>query len=83
MTNALQGARVGDPSREIGYVRPVPKYECELVLRENDHETRFPHSFFSQVRPGTYVRMDDRDWIIIEIEEGDRPSVICRPASVY
>jgi hypothetical protein len=57
--------------------------ECELVLRENDHEKRRPHSFLGEVRPGTFVRMDDRDWIVVEIQEGETPSVICRPAAEY
>jgi hypothetical protein len=38
-----------------------------------------PHSFLSEVLPGTHVRWDRRDWIVIEIQEGDKPSVICRP----
>jgi len=60
---------------------PVAQYECELVLRENDHEGRFPHSFMSEVRPGTFVRHGDRDWIVIEVQEGEPPWVICRPAA--
>jgi hypothetical protein len=58
-------------------------FECELVLRENDHENRVPYSFLYEVRPGTFVRHDDRDWIVIEIQESETPSVICRPAAEY
>jgi hypothetical protein len=58
---------------------PVSHYEYDLVLCENDKETRVPHSFLSEVRPGTQVRWDGRDWIVIEIQEGEKPSVICRP----
>jgi hypothetical protein len=53
------------------------------VLRENDHENRVPHSFISEVRPGTFVRHGDRDWIVIEVQEGELPSVVCRPAIEY
>jgi hypothetical protein len=56
-------------------------FECELVLRENGDEERQPHSFLGEVRPGTFVRMDDRDWIVIEVQEDEPPSVICRPAA--
>jgi hypothetical protein len=61
----------------------VSQYECELVLRENDHENRVPHSFSSEVKPGTFVRHGDRDWIVIEVQEGELPSVVCRPAIEY
>jgi hypothetical protein len=56
-------------------------FECELVLRENANEIRVPHSFLHEVRPGEFVRHDDRDWIVIEVQEGEPPSVICRPAA--
>ena len=60
------------------------KYECELVLRENGDEMRVPHEFLSEVRPGTFVRKDNRDWIVIEIQDlGETPAVICRPAAEY
>jgi hypothetical protein len=62
----------------------VSDYKCDLVLRENDHEIRVPHSFISEVTPGTFVRMENRDWIVIEIQQSDStPAVICRPASEY
>jgi len=58
-------------------------YECNLVLREHGDEKRQPHSFIGEVRPGSFIRMDDRDWIVIEIQEGETPLVICRPAAEY
>ena len=61
----------------------MSRFECALVLRERDHEMRVPHSFLSEVRPGTFVRKNDRDWIVIEVQEGEPPSVICRPAAEY
>jgi hypothetical protein len=56
-------------------------FECELVLRENDHETRQTRSFVEAVTVGTYVHLDRRDWIVIEVQEraGGAPEVICRP----
>jgi hypothetical protein len=65
----------------LGYETSVPKYECELLLRENGGEVHVPHAFLGEVRPGTYVRMNDRDWIVIEIQEGVKPIVICRPVA--
>jgi hypothetical protein len=59
----------------------VPKYECELVLRENGDEMRVPYSFLDEVGPGTFVRLHDRDWIVVEVQDGETPSVICRPAA--
>jgi hypothetical protein len=59
----------------------VPTYECELVLRENGGEMRIPHSFLDEVGPGTFVRLHDRDWIVVEVQDGETPSVICRPAA--
>ena len=58
-------------------------FEYELVLRENDHENRVPHSVLHEVRPGTFVRHDDRDWIVVEVQEDEPPSVICRHAAEY
>jgi hypothetical protein len=52
-----------------------------LVLREHGGQKRRLHSFLSEVRPGTFVRMDDRDWIVIDVQEDEPPSVICRPAA--
>ena len=59
----------------------VPTYERELVLRENGNEMRFPHSFLDEVGPGTFLRLHDRDWIVVEVQDGETPSVICRPAA--
>lgn len=59
----------------------VHKYECELVLRENGDEVRVPHSFLDEVGPGTFVRLHDRDWIVVEVQDGETPSVTCRPAA--
>ena len=59
------------------------QYECELVLRENGDEKRQPHMFAGELRPGTFVRMDGRDWIVIEIQDGEPPSIICRPVNEY
>jgi hypothetical protein len=60
----------------------VSQYECELVLRENDHEKRIPHTFLAEVHAGTFLRLEERNWIITEIQEGDdKPLVICRPPS--
>ena len=57
------------------------QFDCELVLRENDHEDRVPHSFMREVGPGTFVRHGDRDWIVIDVQEGEKPVVFCRPPS--
>ena len=59
----------------------MPPFDCELVFRENGDETRQPHSFIGEIRPGTAVHIDRRDWIVIEIREreGGLPEVICRP----
>jgi hypothetical protein len=51
------------------------------VLRENGDEMRVPHSFLDEVGPGTFVRLHDRDWIVVEVQDGETPSVICRPAA--
>jgi hypothetical protein len=59
----------------------VTPFECDLVLRENDDEARQPHTFIAEVRPGTFLHGNDRDWIVIEIQEGETPSVICRRAA--
>jgi hypothetical protein len=50
-------------------------------LRENGDETRQPHSSVEEIRPGTAVHFDRRDWIVVEIlePEGALPEVICRP----
>ena len=58
-------------------------FECELVLRENGDEKRQAYSFLGEVKPGTFVRHRDRDWIVIEVQEGEPPSVICRPAAEW
>ena len=47
----------------MGYECAVTPFECELVLRENGGEARQPHTFIGEVRPGTFVYMNDRDWI--------------------
>jgi hypothetical protein len=60
---------------------PVSQYECDLVLRENDHEKRIPHSFLREITPGTYVRIENRDWIVVEVQEGEKPVIVCRPPS--
>lgn len=57
------------------------QFECELVLRENDHQVRLPHTFAAEVGPGTFLRLEGRDWIVTEIQEGDKPLVVCRPPS--
>jgi hypothetical protein len=54
-------------------------FDCELVLRENDHEVRLPHTFLAEIRPGTFRRLEGCDWIVTEIHEGDKPLVICGP----
>jgi hypothetical protein len=58
-------------------------YECELVLQENEHETRRPHTFLAEIRPGTFLRLDGRDWIVNDItERPDGPrEIVCRPAN--
>jgi hypothetical protein len=47
-------------------------------------KTRISRDFVvsrSRVRPGTFVRMESRDWIVIEIQQSDaKPAVICRLA---
>jgi hypothetical protein len=60
---------------------PRPEFECELVLR-GENESRIAHSFLVAVGPGTYLRMEGRDWAIIEVRErrGKRPEVVCSPA---
>jgi hypothetical protein len=65
----------------MGYSCAVTPFECELVLRENGDEARQPHTFIADVEPGTFVHMDDRDWIVVEVQDGETPSVICRPAA--
>jgi hypothetical protein len=43
---------------------------------------RVPHEFLSEVRPGTFVRKDNRDWIVTEVHSTEaKPAVVCRPAS--
>jgi hypothetical protein len=58
------------------------EFECELVLREDEDQSRIAHSFLVIVRPGTCVRMEGRDWTVIEVRErrSKRPEVICSPA---
>jgi hypothetical protein len=62
-----------------GYQEPIPSFDCELVLRENDHESRQPHSFVDEIRPGTFTRIEGRDWVVIEVRGGASPEVLCRP----
>jgi hypothetical protein len=62
-----------------GYEKPMPPLDCELVLRENDHESYQPHSFIDEVRPGTIVRIEDHDWVVIEVRGDKTPQVVCRP----
>lgn len=57
------------------------RYECELVLRANDREMRLPHTFLAEVHPGDFLRLEGRDWIIVEVQEGEKPVVFCRPPS--
>jgi hypothetical protein len=38
-----------------------------------------PHTFLAEVGPGTHLRLEGRDWIVVEVEEGDKPLVVCRP----
>lgn len=62
----------------------IAHFDCELVLRENGSEHRQLHTFHSDIRPGTALYLEARDWIVIQIEErptGLLPQVICRPAS--
>jgi hypothetical protein len=59
-------------------------FDCELVLGENGSEHRQPHTFHSDIRPGTALYLEAKDWVVIEIKErptGLLPQVICRPAS--
>jgi hypothetical protein len=53
------------------------QYDCELVLRENGHEKRMPHTFLAEIRPGTFLRLEGRDWIVTEVQEGKKLLVIC------
>jgi hypothetical protein len=65
-----------------GYESVMPSFECELLLRENDHQSSRPHSFVDEVRPGTIVRIDEHDWVVTEIRGGSNGApreVICRP----
>lgn len=55
------------------------QYECELVLCEKGDEKRMPHTFLAEVGPGTHLRLEGRDWIVVEVEEGDKPLVVWRP----
>ena len=57
----------------------MPSFDCELVLRENDRESRQGHSFADEVRPGTLVRFEGRDWVVIEVRGSASPEVLCRP----
>jgi hypothetical protein len=58
----------------------MPSFECELVLRENEHESRRRHSFVDEVPPGTIVRIDEQDWVVVETRgSSGAPEVICRP----
>jgi hypothetical protein len=57
----------------------MPSFDCELILRENDYESHEWHSFIDEVRPGTIVHVQERDWVIIEVRGYNTPEVICRP----
>jgi hypothetical protein len=62
----------------------IAHFDCELVLRENGSENCHPHRFHSDIRPGTALYLEAKDWVVIQIEErpsGLLPRVICRPAS--
>jgi hypothetical protein len=61
---------------------PTAEFECEVVLREEEDQSRIAHSFSVMVEPGTCVRMEGRDWTVIEVRErrSERPEVICSPA---
>ena len=57
------------------------EFECELVLRGDD-EFRMVHSFLVVVGSGTCIRMQGRDWTVVEVHERGRkrPEVICSPS---
>jgi hypothetical protein len=61
----------------------VPTHDCELALCGDREETRLPHTFLAEIQPGTYIRIQGSDWIVMEVHEreGDRPETICRPPS--
>jgi hypothetical protein len=61
--------------------QPRAEFECELVLR-GEYESRIAHSFLVTVGPGTSIRMEGRDWTVIDVRERQkkRPEVICSPA---
>jgi hypothetical protein len=62
----------------------IAHLDCELVRRENGSEHRQPHTFHSDIQPGTALYLEAKDWIVIGMEErptGLLPQVICRPAS--
>jgi hypothetical protein len=61
-----------------GYEKSMPPFDCEIVLRENDHESRQPHSFMDEIRPGTIVRIEDQDWVVIEVRNKQAPQIVCR-----
>jgi hypothetical protein len=60
----------------------VPPFACELVLLENEQESREKRTFLAALSPGTHVHIESRDWIVLEIRDraGAVPEVICRPA---
>jgi hypothetical protein len=60
---------------------PTATFECEVVLR-GDNEVRLAHSFLAAVEPQRQVRIEGRDWTVIEVRErrGKHPEVICSPA---
>jgi hypothetical protein len=59
----------------------MPNFECELVLRHDGEETRLPHTFLAEIRPGTYIRIQGQDWFVDEIRDRETgtPEIICRP----
>jgi hypothetical protein len=62
-----------------GRKRPMAPFDCEIVLRENGDESHQPYSFMGEVRPGTIMRVDQHDWVVIEVRGGAVPQVVCRP----
>jgi hypothetical protein len=60
----------------------VAPFDCLLALHDNGQETRRPHSFMAQIDPGTAIRVDGRDWAVVEIRDrlDEVPVVVCRPS---
>jgi hypothetical protein len=34
--------------------------------------------FLAEIRVGTFLRLDGRDWIVVEVHDGEPPVVVCR-----